>query len=51
MEDWGLAKRDEIRLLVISWNMHGMIPGYSLKRLFKTDSIYHDIVVIGTQEC
>jgi hypothetical protein len=31
--------------------MHGMIPGYSLKRLFRIDELHHDLIVVGTQEC
>ncbi|CAD8144323.1 unnamed protein product [Paramecium octaurelia] len=47
--EWTLE--NDIRILVITWNMHGMIPGYSLKRLFNIESIHHDLIVIGTQEC
>ncbi|CAD8157172.1 unnamed protein product [Paramecium octaurelia] len=42
---------NDIRMLVITWNMHGMIPNHSLKRLFNIDILHHDLIVVGTQEC
>ncbi|CAD8094341.1 unnamed protein product [Paramecium sonneborni] len=48
-DEWNFE--NEIRMLVITWNMHGMIPKHSLKRLFNIDILHHDLIVIGTQEC
>ncbi|CAD8141479.1 unnamed protein product [Paramecium pentaurelia] len=47
--EWTLD--DDIKILVITWNMHGIIPGYPLKRLFNIQQVHHDLIVIGTQEC
>lgn len=32
-EDWSEFE-NEIKILSITWNMHGLLPSYSLKRLF-----------------
>ena len=41
----------KVRILALTWNMHGKKEPENFSDLLRIDDIHHDIYIIGTQEC
>ena len=37
-----------LKILSVTWNMHGKPPPKEIERLFRFNDIYHDLYIIGT---
>eukprot|EP00825_Cyclidium_porcatum_P049611 TRINITY_DN8617_c0_g2_i2.p1 TRINITY_DN8617_c0_g2~~TRINITY_DN8617_c0_g2_i2.p1 ORF type:complete len:430 (+),score=59.60 TRINITY_DN8617_c0_g2_i2:149-1438(+) len=46
-----VSQTNQIKVLVISWNLKGSCPKQSLQELVRTKIVKHNLIVIGTQEC
>lgn len=41
----------KLRILSVTWNMHGKKPPKDIENLLRLKDISHDVYVIGSQEC
>lgn len=41
----------KLRILSVTWNLHGKMGPKNLDSLLRNKEIHHDIYIVGTQEC
>jgi len=45
------TQSNTLRVLIVTWNLHGKRPKEGLDQLFNIDTVKHHIISVGTEEC
>jgi len=45
------SETNSLRVLVVTWNLHGKKPKQGLDELFNRERVKHHIISVGTEEC
>ncbi|KAL4485998.1 hypothetical protein ABPG72_003932 [Tetrahymena utriculariae] len=47
----GINELEQLKVLCITWNMHGSMPQLCTNKLLRSDQIEHHVIVVSSQEC